>query len=820
MNKKITSFFNKKRNFKKYFLLVIILMIVILLPEGQAHANAILDYIVDGLIHPVDRLISIIYMLLSAILNIGLLISTLWVMFGAWLVDVAMSPMLYVGQGPTPGPPLPGILNSATIQLGWTTVRDMCNMFFMFFFLLAAFGTIVGNKSFNVKSLLPKIVISMFLINFSKEITFLVIDVSQLFMYEIGSWMTDFGSGSGSLTNIVHSFNNEIDFLSLKNTFKVWTFNDVVQVAFALIYSLVLGAVYVMLAIFLFIRLVSFTILIILSPFAFLSIALPSMSKHATRWWSELLKWAIFGPAFMFFVYLSAMMANEFVGNANLYGPAAPSELGFLGAGLYRVVMASIPLLILMMAPQVASELGVKGSSQIVGGTGGVGKIFQNARGVGRKTWGFGKSAGRVAADRSETVRKTGDKLRDKKEWLNEKLPGGKSRIIANKAERERNKEDNMKKARVKFGREEDRELSVMLDIATGKLPATPEEKAATAETAIFGGKVLDNKTDLQEMMPAVESALSAKELKDNTHKDLNFALMTSKSQKRINNVDYEDTNKMDEDIKDQFTPSASNDKKKELVEEQIMRETVREMKEDGKDISKLNNLDDKRVSRVINDTLDSEDKRSLNNRLTKKKQKEFATGLAENGKTKEEIDELNNKANTGSDDEKIAAKKALKKDENLKIDAVNFGADLKDVFAKSGVDFEKHVAKSFSKFNPDVVAKLSDADLLKFGSEATSSQVHHLNRNGKEDRIKIIETAKEEKIKELYSSNNNLNESKQKLPKEEKKLKEMLESGEKEEAIKEQEQKISDLLKKTDELINLEKGVENIKSMIRGGKF
>jgi len=296
MNKNFKNFFKKKRNFKKYSLLIIIVAVFLIIPEGRANAQ-VLTNLWDMVNNPIDALLSPIYGLIFMILNIFLLISTLWVAFGAWLVDTAMSPALYVGSS-LPGPVLPGVLTSNAVQIGWETVRDMCNMFFMFFMLAVAFGTILRSKSFNVKNILPKIIIAMFLINFSMVITKMVIDVSQFFMYEIASWMTSFAGEAGSLTSIVHMFNDEIDFLNVKNIAKVWRFNDVVQVAVALLYSIILGAVYVMLAVFLLIRLVHFAVLIILSPFAFLSMAIPSMSKGGANYQNGL-----FSDRFLCFSY-------------------------------------------------------------------------------------------------------------------------------------------------------------------------------------------------------------------------------------------------------------------------------------------------------------------------------------------------------------------------------------------------------------------------------------------------------------------------------------------------------------------------------------
>jgi len=757
--------------------------------------------------NPMDAILNSIYAVVYVVAAIVLYISYYLVWFGAWLIDLMISPSVYASVLD---------ISSGPLMIGWGVVRDFSNTFFIFVLLLIAFSTILRVQKYSAKNFLPKFVMAIVLINFSAVFAAVVIDLGQVFMYEIFSWMGSFAGNNGAMGNLTSIVDKMIiNFPAMDKPVGGYSLENMVGVTFALCFTFIMGLAYIMLAIFLLIRLVVLAILIVLSPVAFIGIILPGLNSQVSMWWKKLFEYSLFGPIFMFFVFFASSMAN---GLTSYPVPPIPSELNGIKYLIPLVVPYCVSLGMLLAVIPVTKTLGIAGSGAIIGGTAGFGKIINGSYSAAKLARGLGKRAGGIAKERSERVRKASDVLNSRKEWVNKNLPGGKLRVVKNKAKLEKKKEDKMKKTREDMGSEENREMSLMFDVAKGSilklsLPATPEEKAVTVETAISKGNVLDNKPKLQKLMPAVESALSEKELKDNTHKDLNFALMTSKSQKRINNVDDEDMGKMDEDIKNKFT-SASNNEKKELVEEQIMRETVREMKEDGKDISKLNNLDDKRVSKVINDTLDSEDLKSFQNRLTKKKRKEFGNGLAENGKTKKEIDDLKDLAKTGSADEKEEAKKALKKDEDLKIDAFNFGADIKDAFAKSGEDMEKHIKKAFSKFNPDLVAKLSDADLLKFGGEATSSQIHYLNRNGKEDKLDVIKEAKNNTIttlKKLTPEYTDLEEKRSELEKEkdpDKKIK------------IENDIKVLLTLPGVKKIVSLEKIKDNIDSMLTGDNY
>jgi len=408
MSEKIEIFINKfKQNFqKKHFLMmaiaVLFIAVSVSVPIHQAQAGLVdigADFLIRGFEAILDSgVVQILGRLVLAVvffvLNLGLDLSIILVRFGAWLIDVMLDPRLYVGV-PNPDPTLnvPGVLTSSTITVGWTTVRDMCNTFYVFFLLIIAFGTILRSSTYNAKNLLPKLIISLFLINFSAEITKLVIDFGQVFMYGIMSWMGTFGGGGETLTSIVYTFKNEVNGAGL-----LPSLDQVIRVAFALAYSVVLGLTYIMLALFLLVRIVAFVFLIILSPIAFLSIVMPSMGKYTSEWWGELVKYSIFGPIFMFFVYLSATMANELV--TNFTPLAATGDLEKITGILYVMVPHSVALIMLLAVVPITQRLGVGGANKIIGGTVGMGKIAMGTYAGIKLAGGLGKKAVEAPASR------------------------------------------------------------------------------------------------------------------------------------------------------------------------------------------------------------------------------------------------------------------------------------------------------------------------------------------------------------------------------------------------------------------------------------
>lgn len=423
-------FLKTKKLFSKKFLLLFFAVAIVVtvgasVPMGQAQASGVMgalfnvnQWFVDMIAEMVaeDNLIMRFFnMIMIAILSLALNIISYFVYVGAWLIDIMLDPLLY--HNPAYVPPAsgvesgvpPGVLDSMTITTGWTVVRDMCNIFFIFFLLLIAFATILRIQKFgNTKALLVKFIISIFLINFSMVIAKIIIDVGQVFMYEIASWMGSFQEKGGSLTTIVDNFKNEINANRGSNTFE-----NVIRAFFAVIYSMMLALIYIMLALFLLIRLVMFVILIILSPFAFLSIVLPSMSKYTSEWFDSLVKHSLFGPVFLFFIYLSATMANELTTHNYAETTTATTDMSAITEIISVMIPHAVALCMLWMVIPVTQRLGAAGSKQLIGGTMGLGKILQNSRAVMKIGGKVGSKAVGAPASRLHAYGK------GKSEWYN-----------------------------------------------------------------------------------------------------------------------------------------------------------------------------------------------------------------------------------------------------------------------------------------------------------------------------------------------------------------------------------------------------------------
>lgn len=232
-----------------------------------------------------------------------------------------------------------GFLNSYFVNMGWTTVRDVTNLFFVVILLVIAFATVLRVSSYQYQQLLPKFVIAIFLVNFSRTIVGIAIDASQVIMTTFAAALVDVGAG-----NFIKLL--KIDqWLQPANIQKVVTqggdaLKDAAGSSFAnsavdalrsitpidnyvgLVLTLAIGfftlTVTLTMLIILVYRIVALWILIILSPLAFLMSVLPSTRQYFSQWLTMLVKQLTVGPVLIFFVWLALSTAQQNADTFNL----------------------------------------------------------------------------------------------------------------------------------------------------------------------------------------------------------------------------------------------------------------------------------------------------------------------------------------------------------------------------------------------------------------------------------------------------------------------------------------------------------------------
>lgn len=266
-------------------------------------------------------------------------------------------------------------LMAPAVTRGWILMRDFANMAFLVIFIAIAYATILGVEKYEWKRLLPKLLMVAVVINFSKTISGLIIDASQVIMITFVNGFKDVAAG-----NLVNGLG-----LSQMLSYREFAADESITdtaVAVASILAVILLVIAVMvvgtIVLMFLIRIMYLWILIVLAPLAFLMAATPGAEHLFKEWWNKLVRYAFVGPIMAFWLWLSfSVMAGVAPGQnlAQQHGfYQAEGETGFFDvsgntaaaiSGISRsdqLLSYGISIALLIYSLMVARGMAIKGS--------------------------------------------------------------------------------------------------------------------------------------------------------------------------------------------------------------------------------------------------------------------------------------------------------------------------------------------------------------------------------------------------------------------------------------------------------------------------
>lgn len=212
--------------------------------------------------------------------------------------------------------------NMPIIRIGWTIIRDLCNMFFIFVILYIAIATILQLSHESIGKLMSKVIIAALLINFSFPITLLVIDASNLISYGFykkigGGEFNPFDSDLSIAGRIVGGLQlpGAVQLGSepretLKKYGKLTPTAIILNTIGGIVVILIAALIILIAALLFVVRTVAFLFLLILSPFGFFAMVVPGMSSIGEEWRKSLFKYALSAPAFLFMFYIALSLIS------------------------------------------------------------------------------------------------------------------------------------------------------------------------------------------------------------------------------------------------------------------------------------------------------------------------------------------------------------------------------------------------------------------------------------------------------------------------------------------------------------------------------
>jgi hypothetical protein len=201
-----------------------------------------------------------------------------------------------------------GYLNSTAVNVGWVMVRDITNMGFVVILLIIAFATILGVEQYEWKKLLPKFFFAAILVNFSRTICGVLIDLSQVIMI---TFLNGISATIGG--NIIDAFNlSKIESFHEGVTPKeLQPVGILIASMAAMFFSILVLCVMGLYVLILLGRMLRLWILIVLSPLAFVLSVIPKTQSFASEWWSEFGDNLVTGPVILFFIWLSFVTVGQ-----------------------------------------------------------------------------------------------------------------------------------------------------------------------------------------------------------------------------------------------------------------------------------------------------------------------------------------------------------------------------------------------------------------------------------------------------------------------------------------------------------------------------
>ena len=245
------------------------------------------------------------------------------------------------------------------INSSWTVVRDFSNMIFIFILLYTGIMTMIGGRDWK-RTVLYVILIAL-LINFSLFFTKVIIDAGNILAVGVSDAIK---SGHPSISaGLVEKFKPQA-FLG-----KTGELKDAMDAIIIFIIAAIINgyAAYIFFkaALLFFGRLIAFWFLMIISPFAFISLTFPKGNKFQ-ECLDMILNQAFVAPVYLFLIYLILQVINVqggILGNTNL---GVVSGSFFFDKLITPIIMATLILFAmqqaLKFAESMAGEFGKMGS--------------------------------------------------------------------------------------------------------------------------------------------------------------------------------------------------------------------------------------------------------------------------------------------------------------------------------------------------------------------------------------------------------------------------------------------------------------------------
>ena len=225
-----------------------------------------------------------------------------------------------------------GVDKMSGINIAWKVVRDLMNIAFIFLLVYEGIKMIIGLSDLTkIKKFVSMIVLASLLVNFSLFFTKIMIDASNI--VTIGVYNSVIDNAKTTTPGQKKEFGGlSVPFmhrLGLTSFFSQDSFNTtsnkvgggvnmLIFFGMGTIVFLIASFVFLAIACLFVVRYVTLIVLLMLSPIAYMGMALPQIKPYADDWWKALNSQLLFAPIYMIMtsVILTLMSSPGFL-NSN-----------------------------------------------------------------------------------------------------------------------------------------------------------------------------------------------------------------------------------------------------------------------------------------------------------------------------------------------------------------------------------------------------------------------------------------------------------------------------------------------------------------------
>lgn len=272
--------------------------------------------------------------------------------------------------------------SAKSIESAWRAFLSIANIMLVIAFMVIVFSqsTGAGLNNYNIKRMLPRLVIAAVLMNVSFYICALAIDISNIVGASIMGLFIGGGSVGDAITNATGGPGGK-GILGGALTGAL-----LIGLLLFILTPVILSIIIVFVC--LVARQLILICLILASPIAFVAWLLPNTEQYFKKWYSLFFQMLILYPAVMF-IFGASLYFAKFLGAG---GQGIEIGTAEDGSNLNEILTQIIQLIVLCI-PLVALPLLIKGSSNIMGKIGG----YANQAGLGgvKGAKGAGKMAGK-----------------------------------------------------------------------------------------------------------------------------------------------------------------------------------------------------------------------------------------------------------------------------------------------------------------------------------------------------------------------------------------------------------------------------------------